>query len=424
MKLMWFHLMPYTELPDDFREKNPSVWVDIHSSLFDPRRAHHMYNDFMDELEYAAECGFDAVCVNEHHSNGYGLMPSPNLIASSLARRTTDTALCVLGNSLALYNPPTRVAEEFAMIDVISGGRLIAGFPVGSPMDTCYAYGQNPSMLRERYLEAHDLVVKAWTEPETFAFNGRFNQQRYVNIWPRPVQQPHPPIWIPGGGSVETWRWCARMDHVYCYLSYYGYKAGQATMDGFWAEMDRLGKDRNPYHSGFLQFVGVAESREEAYRIYREPAEYFYGRCLHIDPRFAGPPGYTTEETQRRGIQGQVQQAAAQSARYETKFATLAREMDAIVDKGYVIIGSPDEVAAQLKEVAKNLNVGHLMLLLQFGNMSKDLAKYNTGLFAEKVMPQLKDVFSEWEDRWWPKPMDRAERAALPSFQSATMAAE
>ena len=89
MKLMWFHLMPYTELPDDFREKHPSVWVDIHSSLFDPRRAHHMYNDFMDELEFAAECGFDAICVNEHHSNGYGLMPSPNLIASSLARRTT-----------------------------------------------------------------------------------------------------------------------------------------------------------------------------------------------------------------------------------------------------------------------------------------------------------------------------------------------
>jgi hypothetical protein len=122
MKLMWFHLMPYTELPDDFRDHHPSVWVDIHSSLFDPLRAHHMYNEFMDELEFAAECGFDAICVNEHHSNGYGLMPSPNLVASALARRTFDAALCVLGNSLALYNPPTRVAEEFAMIDCISGG--------------------------------------------------------------------------------------------------------------------------------------------------------------------------------------------------------------------------------------------------------------------------------------------------------------
>jgi len=419
MKLMWFHLMPYTELPDDFRDKHPSVWVDIHSSLFDPRRAHHMYNDFMDELEFAAECGFDAVCVNEHHSNGYGLMPSPNLIASALARRTSDTALCVMGNSLALYNPPTRVAEEFAMIDVISGGWLIAGFPVGTPMDTCFAYGQNPSMLRDRYYEAHDFVLRAWTAPDTFAFNGRFNQQRYVNIWPRPVQKPHPPIWIPGGGSIETWRWCAEMDHVYAYLSYFGYQAGQATMSGFWDEMDRLGKDRNPYRAGFLQFVGVAETREEAYRLYREPAEYFYGRCLHVDPRFAGAPGYTSEGTQRAGVVGQVAQVARMR-----RFDTLAREMDAIVEKGYVIIGSPDEVAAQLKEVATNLNVGHLMLLCQFGNMGKDLAKYNTRLFAEKVMPQLTDTFSEWEDRWWPQSMNREARAPLTPFQPAAMAAE
>ncbi|HMD64794.1 MAG TPA: LLM class flavin-dependent oxidoreductase [Stellaceae bacterium] len=419
MKLMWFHLMPYTELPDDFRDKHPSVWVDIHSSLFDPRRAHHMYNDFMDELEFAGECGFDAVCVNEHHSNGYGLMPSPNLIASALARRTTDTALCVMGNSLALYNPPTRVAEEFAMIDVISGGRLIAGFPVGTPMDTCFAFGQNPSMLRDRYYEAHDLVLRAWTEQDTFAFNGRFNQQRYVNIWPRPVQKPHPPIWIPGGGSIETWRWCAEMDHVYAYLSYFGYQAGQVTMDGFWQEMDRLGKNRNPYRAGFLQFVGVAETRDEAYRLYREPAEYFYGRCLHVDPRFAGAPGYTSEATQRAGVVGQVAQVARMR-----RFDTLAREMDAIVEKGYVIIGSPDEVAAQLKEVAVNLNVGHLMLLCQFGNMGKDLAKYNTKLFAEKVMPQLTDMFSEWEDSWWPQPMNRNARAPLTPFQPAAMAAE
>ena len=311
MKLMWFHLMPYTELPEDFREKHPSVWVDIHSSLFDPRRAHLMYNDFMDELEFAAECGFDAVCVNEHHSNGYGLMPSPNLIASSLARRTTDVALCVMGNSLALYNPPTRVAEEFAMIDVISGGRLIAGFPVGTPMDTCFAYGQNPSMLRERYYEAHDLVMRAWTEPDTFAFNGRFNQQRYVNIWPRPIQKPHPPIWIPGGGSVETWQWCARWitSTPTCPISASRTAGPRCRASG--RKWPRLGKDRNPYRAGFLQSVGVAESREEAMELYREPAEYFYGRCLRVDPRWAMPPGYITEATQRAGVVGQIGRAAS-----------------------------------------------------------------------------------------------------------------
>jgi alkanesulfonate monooxygenase SsuD/methylene tetrahydromethanopterin reductase-like flavin-dependent oxidoreductase (luciferase family) len=130
-------------------------------------------------------------------------MPSPNLIATALARRTHDAAICVMGNSIALYSPPTRVAEELAMIDCISGGRLIAGFPVGTPTDTCYAYGQNPSLLRERYHEAHDLIVRAWTQADTFAFDGRFNQQRYTTVWPRPIQRPHPPIWVPGGGSVE-----------------------------------------------------------------------------------------------------------------------------------------------------------------------------------------------------------------------------
>jgi alkanesulfonate monooxygenase SsuD/methylene tetrahydromethanopterin reductase-like flavin-dependent oxidoreductase (luciferase family) len=421
MKLMWFHLMPYTELPDDFRDNHPSVWVDIHSSLFKPERAHHMYNDFMDELEFAADCGFDAICVNEHHSNGYGLMPSPNLIASSLARRTTDTKLCVMGNSIALYNPPTRVAEEFAMLDCISGGRLIAGFPVGSPMDTCYAYGQNPSMLRQRYLEAHDLIVKAWTEKETFAFNGRFNQQRYVNIWPRPIQQPHPPIWVPGGGSVETWHWCAEMDYVYCYLSYYGYKAGQQTMQGFWDEMKRLGKELNPYRAGFLQFVGVGETEKEAYELYREPAEYFYGRCLHVDPRFAMPPGYTTEGTQRAGVEGQIGRVAREQ-KTNIAVSKSAREYDAILDNGYVITGTPDQVAERLREVAKELHVGHLMMLLQFGNMSKQLTQYNTRLFAEKVMPQLRDLFEhDWQDHWWPNPMPDAERArvAAPRMMAA-----
>ena len=410
MKMLWFHLMPYTELPEDFREKNPSVWVDIHSSLFDPKRAHVMYNEFMDELEFAADCGFDAICVNEHHSNGYGLMPSPNLIATSLARRTKDVALCVMGNSIALYNPPTRVAEEFAMIDCISGGRLIAGFPVGSPMDTCYAFGQNPSMLRQRYYEAHDLITRAWTEPDTFAFNGRFTQQRYVNIWPRPVQEPRPPIWIPGGGSVETWQWCAQMDYVYCYLSYYGYKAGRETMRGFWEEMKRLGKDPNPFRAGFLQFVGVAETEKEAYELYKEPAEYFYGCCLHIDPRFATPPGYTTEATVRAGIESQVGRAA-KSSKQSLVVDKKAREFDAILDNGYVIVGTPDQVAERLREVAKELHIGQLMLLLQFGNMSKDLTMYNTRLFAEKVMPQLADLWEdEWENRWWPKPMASAER--------------
>jgi alkanesulfonate monooxygenase SsuD/methylene tetrahydromethanopterin reductase-like flavin-dependent oxidoreductase (luciferase family) len=408
VKLLWFHLMPYTELPEDFAEKHPSVWVDIDPGLFDPRLGHRLYNEFMDELEAAAELGFDGVCVNEHHSNAYGLMPSPNLVAASLARRTRDAAIVLMGNSLALYNPPIRVAEEVAMLDCISGGRVVAGFPVGTPMDTCYAYGRNPSQLRQRYYEAHDLVTRAWTEPGPFSFHGRFNQLRYVNVWPRPVQRPHPPIWIPGGGSIETWRWCAERDYVYSYLSYFGYKAGEATLRGFWEEMGRLGKDRNPYRAGFLQFVGVAETHAEAMELYREPAEYFYRRCLHLDPRFAAPPGYSSEATQRARVESMV----ARAARSGLGSSDMPQGFEQIVEKGYVVVGSPDEVAERLREVAHTLNVGHLMLLLQFGNMDRQLTLHNTELFAKRVLPQLTDLFDdEWEDRWWPRPLPAEERA-------------
>ncbi len=111
MKFTWFHLMPWPYLPDDFREKHRSVWVDIPTTLYDAKRGHHVYHDYFDQLEYAETMGFDALGVNEHHANAYGLMPSPNLMAAALARRTSKAAIMVLGDSIALYNPPIRVAE-------------------------------------------------------------------------------------------------------------------------------------------------------------------------------------------------------------------------------------------------------------------------------------------------------------------------
>ena len=192
MKLMWFHLMPYTELPDDFREKHPSVWVDIHSSLFDPKRAHHMYNDFMDELEYAADCGFDAICVNEHHSNGYGLMPSPNLIAvvaGAPHHRHGDLRHGQLARALQSADPRRRRIRHDRLHLRRPADRRLPGRHADGHLLTPTA--RTRSQLRERYHEAHDLVhARPGPSSDTFAFNGRFNQQRYVNIWPRPVQQP------------------------------------------------------------------------------------------------------------------------------------------------------------------------------------------------------------------------------------------
>src|SRR3546814_821908 len=165
MKLEMFHLHPYRDLPDDFDEKYRSVWVDVPSHLFDPLKAHQMYNDTLDELEYAASLGFDGICVNEHHQNAYGYMPSPNLMAASLARRTADVALIVMGNSIALYNPPTRVAEEMAMLDCLSGGRPVAGFPTGTSMHTNYPYGSHHPQLREPHYQLRTASRRAQVYP-------------------------------------------------------------------------------------------------------------------------------------------------------------------------------------------------------------------------------------------------------------------
>jgi alkanesulfonate monooxygenase SsuD/methylene tetrahydromethanopterin reductase-like flavin-dependent oxidoreductase (luciferase family) len=410
MNFHWFHLMPYRHLPADFSSTYRSVWVDVPSHLFDPARAHELYNEFLDELEFADQVGFDGVCVNEHHQNAYGLMPSPNIMAAALTRRTRNAAIVVMGNSIALYNPPVRIAEEFAMLDCLSGGRLVAGFPVGTSMDTNYCYGQTPATLREKYYEGHDLIIKAWTEPEVFAFNGKYTQLRYVNIWPRPLQQPHPPVWIPGGGSVETWEWTTKLQYVYAYLSYSGYIRGKSVMDGYWRTMERIGGDDNPYHAGFLQLVCVSESEEQAERDYAAHVEYFYDKCLHVWEGWADAPGYRTVRTLKAGFGPQVGATATQ-ARKGLRWRDL-------VEGGYVVAGSPQQVTEKMAEVIQGLRIGQLMVLCQIGSMPKELANKNTELFAREVMPHLRTIWSGYEDKWTPKPLAQRAEPALSGRRS------
>src|SRR5438132_292977 len=211
MKIFMFHLMPWAYLPASY--EGPA-WVKCPNSHYDARRGHDLYNRYIDELMRAEALGFDGVCVNEHHANAYGNMPSPNLIAAILARQPARMRIAVVGNALPLYNPPIRVAEEYAMIDVISGGRLIAGMVVGGGPEY-YSNGLNPAEARGRFNEALDLILRCWTEPGPFVHNGKHYKLRYVNPWPTPLQKPHPPIWIPGAGSYETMDFVARRRWAY-----------------------------------------------------------------------------------------------------------------------------------------------------------------------------------------------------------------
>ncbi len=406
MKFVWFNLMPWPHMPDDFREKHRSVWVDIDQALYDPVEGHRVYHQYMDQLEFADSLGYDGIGVNEHHQNGYGLMPSPNIIAAGLARRTSKAAICVIGNSIALYNPPIRVAEEFAMLDVISGGRLVAGFPVGTSMDTNYCYGQIPALTRDKYAENHDLIMRAWRETEPFAFDGKYNQLRYVNCWPKPIQKPHPPIYIPGGGSIETWDFCVEHEYNYSFLSFGGYLAGKALLDGYWDRVAHHGVDDSPYRAAFAQTICVADTDAEAEELYAEHVLYFYNRCLHVYPGFADAPGYRTINTLKAGALSQLTSAA------QRRFSSLTWKD--LVEGGHVIAGSPDTVRDRMEDMITNLRIGTVFGLFHVGNMPDWKTRYSTQLFAEKVMPQPAEHVARLRKRR-PLVVQTARHAARPA---------
>lgn len=294
------------------------------------------------------------------------------------------------------------------MLDCISGGRVVAGMPMGTPMDANMVMGVPPIEQRDRYVEAHDLILKAWQSREVFAWNGRFNQLSHVNIWPRPIQQPYPPVWVPGVGSASTWRFASQNDHSYCMLSFFGSQIGKKVMDGYWEFVDGFGLDRNPYRAGFAQLVCVAETDADAERLFWPHIRYFFDKCMHVPLHWFGNPGHQDYESLSKGIRGGT---ALRMAQTMSEFKSYTYRD--FVDRDIVIAGSPATVRDKLVGAVKDMRVGNLMVLQHIGSMSHELTKDSIGLFCSEVLPKLRDIWDDegWENHWWPQRL-RSQRLA------------
>jgi alkanesulfonate monooxygenase SsuD/methylene tetrahydromethanopterin reductase-like flavin-dependent oxidoreductase (luciferase family) len=268
-------------------------------------------------------------------------------------------------------------------------------------MDTNYCYGTIPAETRDRYAEAHDLILQAWAADEPFAFNGRYTKLRYVNCWPKPVQKPRPPIFIPGGGSIETWDFCIDRDYSYSYLSFSGYLRAKQLLDGFWKRVAERGADESPYRAGFAQIICVGETDQEAEELYAEHILYFYNRCLHVYPGFADAPGYRTIKTLQANVLPQFTAKGVQAFQQVT--------WKDLVEGGFVIAGSPDTVRERMVEMIRGLRVGNVFCLLHMGDMPDEKTRHSTRLFATRVMPHLRDLWSDWSDdeRFWIHPLEQ-----------------
>jgi alkanesulfonate monooxygenase SsuD/methylene tetrahydromethanopterin reductase-like flavin-dependent oxidoreductase (luciferase family) len=362
-----------------YTERHNSAWVTLPNSYFDPAVGQKLYERYLGELQLADELGFDGICVNEHHQTAYGLMPAPNLIAAVLARTTRNARIAILGRALPLVNNPVNIAEEFAMLDHLSGGRIIAGFVRGIGSEY-FASGVNPTLSHERFYEAHELILRAWTEQGPFRYHGRHYQFDYVNLWPRPLQQPHPPVWLPSQGSSETVEWAAAPARKYTYLQTFSpVKSARKAFDLYREVAQRHGYQAQPAQLGWALPIYVADTDESARREFKPHVEAFFNKFLRFPIEMRLPPGYSS--------------IASTKALIESKYALRSTQMtiDALIDLGMIVAGSPATVRARIADYARELGVGNLIAMLQVATLPADLTEKNLRLFATQVMPFLRE---------------------------------
>ncbi len=380
MRFVCFTLMPYRPLDMTERRKYRSAWVVLPNELYDPEKGADEYTSYIDHLVSAEDLGFDAIAVNEHHQTAYGLMPAPNIIASALIQRTKRVKVAVLGRALPLVNNPLAIAEEFAMLDNLSRGRVIAGFVRGIGTEY-HVTGLNPAFSHERFHEAHDLIVQAWTRPGPFEFESENYNYRYVNLWPRPYQQPHPPIWIPSQGSAETIDWAADPSRKYPFLVTFCAQELVARYLNTYRERARaFGYEASGDQLGWAVPIYVADTDARAREEAKAPIESLFNEYLNNPWEMLLPPGYTSIESAKRLMKARA--ALGTRPKHQS--------VDALIESGTALIGSPENVLSQIEKMRDLTGFNNLVSMLQFGIMSDELAKRNMEMFAGEVMPRLR----------------------------------
>lgn len=375
--------------PDAWRPEHESLRVTLPNELCEPAVASDLFHRYLDEWQLSDELGLD-IMVNEHHSTATCMSASCTLPLAILARVTKKARLLALGIPLANRLDPVRVAEETALIDVISRGRFEMGFVKGIPYEITPG-NSNPVQMMERFWEAHDLILKAHTTHDgPFSFEGKYFHHRSVNIWPRPMQQPHPPVWVPtmSASGVQA---IAKRGHVAAtFLTGYSTKAindeyKRTYQEAFGGE---AGVDRLAY----LGMCAVADTREEALARAEKVAGYVRTTAI-VSEAFSYPPGYFPPQMIAANLRKPVgygkYNCKTKSGR--TIEMTTASVED-LIEAGVMFAGTPDDVYGQIISLTDGIGgLGNLLLMMQAGYLSHAETTSSLTLFAKEVLPRLKE---------------------------------
>ncbi len=373
MKAYFFTEMPYPFVPEEVERELGSSRILVPNSYCDPVQMADLYNRYLDLYEYADELGLDLM-LNEHHQTLTCVDAAIPVSAGALVRRTKSARIVLLGTPLPHRDNPVRVAEEIAMLDCISRGRIISGFVRGVPTEI-HPSNTSPVLNRARFEEAHDLVVKAWTTPEPFSWEGRFWQYRYVNVWPRPFQQPHPPIWI-SGSSHDNVPWVADRGYVFAtFLTPFDWTS--SLIDVYKRRRAEQGLSApGPDRFAYLALCHTAETDAQA-QAEGEQLLWYLRRVRH--PQFNAPPGYVAPAAQARSILGAAGKGYADS--YET-----------LQEKGIVMVGSPDTMIQRIRTLYERCGIGHLLMMNHAGAMPDHQVRKCLELFSRAVYPAIREL--------------------------------
>jgi alkanesulfonate monooxygenase SsuD/methylene tetrahydromethanopterin reductase-like flavin-dependent oxidoreductase (luciferase family) len=383
MRVFYFTEQPY---PDAWDPKATSLRVNLPSGVCNPRVMADLYERYLDEWLLADELGFDLM-VNEHHSTATCAVPVAGVTLAILARQTRKARLLTLGYPIANRLDPVRVAEELAMIDVISRGRLEIGFVRGVPYELAVATRSAVGM-GARFWEAHDLILKALsTHDGPFNWNGEHFQQRNVNVWPSIYQRPLPPIWI-SGRSPGNIKEIAGKGHVFA-----TFMSGADTRGMFdlyrsvyaQAGLGTAGADRFAY----LGLVAVADTTAKALARAKILMGYME-TTAQVSSQFKNPPGYMPPEATARMIHARgARMAASKSGKQVLDVHTAS--VEELVDAGIVFAGNPDEVYQQMADFSDSVGgLGNFLMMGQAANLSHEDTVDNLTLFGREVLPRLK----------------------------------
>jgi alkanesulfonate monooxygenase SsuD/methylene tetrahydromethanopterin reductase-like flavin-dependent oxidoreductase (luciferase family) len=380
VRVYHFSETAYPHLPPADTLQN--VRVVFPNSNYDPIKGADVYNHRIDEWQIADELGLD-IMLNEHHQTATCTVPAVPLIAAILARVTKNARILVLGNPLANRRQPTRIAEEMAMVDVISRGRLECGFIRGVPFELS-AQNSNPMRMAERMWEAHDLIVKAWTTHDgPFNWEGRYFHHRQINIWPRPYQQPHPPVWVTVSSPASTKILAEKKYVAASFLT--GFAGAKAVFDGYRQHWKAAhGTEASTDRWGYLALCATGETDEEGRRLAEKVLWYI--NMNKVYPQFARVPGYVSAERLLAMRSQGLSPVGVESSASGTG-------LDTHIEKGNMFCGSPDTVYKQIKKFHDHVGgISHMMLMMQAGPMDTPEVQKSLTLFAKEVYPRLKEL--------------------------------